>query len=284
MFAPLSRSAAAVLGAGFISLCALPSAHADLHLAVGTRFEPLRYTSAYFPSSNLTSATPSLISGGRTDAFQSTSLSPYLGLFIAQRYGIMAAVDIGYAKLGGELQGPSDAMPTKDNNSYFQFGFSVGFKLYLTQPKANKVVPYVYTDFFKYFASISTENTTITGEQAAAQAAMRSPIGWTAAFGAEYFLGSGFSLGSEIFGLRVSNVSGEYREAPPAPPTRHSLNYTQVALYTGITLNYRFQVSASVKSTDDDKDGDDKPARRRTDFPPPPPTPPPPPPTPEAVD
>ena len=34
--------------------------------------------------------------------------------------------------------------------------------------------------------------------------------------------------------------------------TRHSSSYTQVSLYTGLTLNYRFQVQASVQTVDDD--------------------------------
>jgi hypothetical protein len=261
-------------------------AQADIHLAVGSRFEPLRYTTAYFPDSNPGTMRPPSLMNSQSAPFGSTALSPYLGLFFAQRYGIMASLDIAYSKLYGETQAMADPMPAKDGNSYFQFGLSIGLKVYITPPRATKIAPYVYADLFKYFGSVSTDNTAITGEQAAAQAAMLSPIGATAAFGAEYFVSPGFSIGSEIFGLRVSNVSGEYHssEVPMGPQTRHSANYTQVAFYTGITFNFRFQVSASVRASEEEKESDDKGRKRGSDYPPPPAPPPTPPPTPEAVD
>jgi hypothetical protein len=281
------------LCAGLLSLCIAPSARADLQLAIGTRIEPLRYTSAYFPnatpggtSANPAPATPPSLYGTDTAPFQSTSLNPYLALFFAQRYGIMASLDIAYAKLDGSTQPPGMAAAMTTDNSYFSFGIAIGFKVYITQPRANRVAPYVYADLFKYFASVSTDNTNITGEQASAQAAMLSPIGATIAVGAEYFLSPSFSLGSEIFGLRVSNVSGGYNAGMPGMETNYGSSYTQVSFYTGITLNFRFQVSASVKASDEERDSEDKNAQRHpaSDYSAPPPPPPPPPPTPEAVD
>ena len=172
-------------------------------------------------------------------------------------------------------------MLTTDSNTFFQFGLALGLKIYVTQPRASKVSPYVYADFYKYFASITTDNTQVTGEQAGAMAALLSPIGGTFAFGAEYFLSPSFSIGSEIFGLRVGSVSGEYREM--MTQTRHNNGYTSLSFYTGITMNFRFQVAASVKSSDDTGD-EDRSRRRQPEYAPPPPSNPPPVPTPEAVD
>jgi hypothetical protein len=278
-----ARTLAVVGGAALVSFSALSAAHADIHLAVGSRFEPLRYTAAYFPDASGSTAKPPSLLDGQSVPSSSTALSPYLALFFAQRYGVMASLDIAYSKLNGELQGMSDAMPTKDGNSYFQFGLSIGFKIYITEPRASKISPYVYADLFKYFASVSTDNTAITGEHAAAQAAMLSPIGASAAIGAEYFISPGFSIGSEILGLRVSNVSSEYHDSAMAggPQTRYSSSYTQVAFYTGLSFNFRFQVSASVRANDDDRDSGHK---RSSDYPSAPTPPPTPPPTPEAVD
>lgn len=281
------RTLGIAAGAALVSFSAVSAAQADIHLAVGSRFEPLRYTTAYFPDASGSTARPPSLLDGQSASFGSTSLSPYLGLFFAQRYGVMASLDIAYSKLNGETQGMSDAMPTKDGNSYFQFGLSIGFKIYITQPRASKISPYIYADLFKYFASVSTDNTTITGEHAAAQAAMLSPIGASAAFGAEYFISPGFSIGSEILGLRVANVSSEYHDSAVAggPQTRFSSSYTQVAFYTGLTFNFRFQVSASVRSNEDDRDSDSGSSRKRnSDYAPVPQPPPTPPPTPEAVD
>lgn len=262
------------------TVCTAQLAQADVHLAIGSRIEPLRYTSAYFPNTNAM-LTPELNGNG----FQSTALAPYFGVFFAQKYGVILSLDIAYAKSAGEIQAMGAPMPTVDNNSYFQFGVGLGFKTYFSQIKASKVAPYLYVDVFKYFASVSTDNMAISGEQAAAQASLRSPTGGTLAFGAEYFFSPGFSIGSEIFGLRVSGVSSEYRDMSMA---RHSATYTQVAFYTGITMNFRFQVQASVQNAEDKDDGDETPpasSRRRRRAPQPESdTPPPPPPTPEAVD
>jgi hypothetical protein len=286
-YQPLGRWLAAGLGAGLISFCALPAAQADLHLAIGSRLEPLRYTSAYFPTYNTGAERPPALDGDTSSSFQSTSLNPYLALYFAQRYGIVASLDIAYAKSAADTQAMNATMPTSTNNSYFQFGISIGGKAYLNTPTSGKVSPYVYADLFKYFASVSTDDPSVTGEQASARAALRSPIGATLAFGAEYFVSPSFSIGSEIFGFRVSNVSNDYRDGMPGNQTHHDASYTQVAFYTGLTLNYRFQVAASVRSSDDENE--DRGSRRRSggEYQPPPPTPaapPPPPPTPEAVD
>ena len=273
------------LGTAAASLCIHSPARADLHLAIGSRVEPLRYTSAYFPNSAASTFRPSGFAGGGAESLQSTSLSPYLALYFAQKYGIMLSLDIGYAKSSGESQAMGMAMPTTDNNSYFQFGVGLGTKIYFTTPRSQKVAPYIYLDVFKYFASISTDNMGVSGEYASAQASLRSPTGGTLAVGAEYFLSPSFSIGSEIFGLRVSGVSSEYKDAAM---TRHSSTYTQVAIYTGITLNYRFQVSSSVHAVEDEGAAESAKKRRQQtseEFLATPPTPPPPPPpSPEAVD
>ena len=273
------------LGAVAASLWVQSEARADLHLAIGSRIEPLRYTSAYLPNSAASTFRPSGSTGGGAESLQSTSLSPYIALYFAQKYGIMLSLDIGYAKSTGEVQAMGMAMPTTDNNSYFQFGVGIGTKIYFTPPRSQKIAPYIYLDVFKYFASISTDNMGVSGEYAGAQASLRSPTGGTLAVGAEYFLSPGFSIGSEIFGLRVSGVTSDYKDAAM---TRHSSSYTQVTLYTGITLNYRFQISSSVRAVEEESAAE--PGRKRRQqtseeflaTPPPPQQPPPP--SPEAVD
>lgn len=278
-----SDSIARCLGGSFaavlVSLCTLPSARANIHLAVGSRLEPVRYTSPYFPNPGAATLSEPSLSGGLSNSFQSTSLSPYLTVFFAQRYGVMASLDMAYAKVGAESQLANMMPPSSDNNSYFQFGFSLGMKTYITEPRANKVAPYVYADFFKYFASISTDNMNVTGEKATAQAQMRSPVGITLAAGVEYFFTPSFSVGSEILGFRYAHVSGEYRDDASMTSTRHSLSYDQVAFYTGLTLNFRFQVSGAGKTSEEERESNGK--RSARDYPPPPA---PPPPTPEAVD
>lgn len=267
-----------MLGIGALCLGGqVATARADLHLSIGSRIEPLRYTPAYFPYSKA-DRPPSLF-GAATGPYQSTSLSPYAALFFSQKYSVMVSLDIGYAKSSGETQAMGVSPALMDTNSFFQFGLGLGTKIYLTAPKANKVSPYVYVDFYKYFASITTTDTTVTGELAGARAGLLSPVGGTVAFGAEYFFSPSFSIGTEILGLKLGYVSGEYRDSNQ---TRNSASYTTLAIYTGITLNYRFQISGAGKSGDDEPG---EPARKPSaPMGAPPVANPPPVPTPEAVD
>lgn len=258
--------------------CSVPAAAwADVHLAFGTKWQPLRYTSAAYP--NAGGGAPVALSG-----FQSTSLDPYLAVFFAQKYGINLGLDIGYGKLARETI--AGMMTTSANDSYFQFGFSLGFKWYITQPRKEKVSPFLYADFFKYFSSISTDKMSVTGDQAAAQAALLSPIGGTLSFGAEYFVTPNFSIGSEVFGLKIAGVSSDLNTGM----SRTTQNYTYVTFYTALTLNYRFQVQASVQADDEEKPEEAAPPRKKKKAKPAEgeeeatPTTPPPPPAPEAVD
>ena len=176
MRAPSVRIRMPLVGAAIAAGCLYaPSAQAELHLAIGSRFEPFRYTSPYFP--NAGGGMVPYIAPQGTKGFQTTSLAPYFGLFFAQRYGVLLALDIGYAKSFGDSQANMAPMAVEENNGYFQFGFSAGFKGYLSAVKSGRVAPYIYVDFFKYFATVTTDNMAVSGEKASAQAAMMSPIG-----------------------------------------------------------------------------------------------------------
>lgn len=280
MRTPLGRLA---LGLAFCScLCLLPArAGADVHLAFGTKWQPLRYTTDPYAAPQNTSllANPKPDIGGPS-GFQSTSIDPYLALYFAQRYGIVLGLDMGYGKTLVDTQMGMASKTTSD--SFFQFGFSLGFKWYLLQPRGGKISPYLYADFYKYFVTINTDANQ-TNDAVSFAAALLSPIGATMSFGAEYFVTPGFSVGSEVFGIKVASVSADMGDSM----NHTSQSYTYFTFYTGITLNYRFQVQATtVQVSEEEGQGEEAPRRKKKKAPeaeaPPPPAPPPP--TPEAVD
>lgn len=261
-----------VCGATSLLFLSHSAAQAEIHLAIGSRFEPYRYTKNFFPNA------PASLTAGKglyaaNPNFQTTSLAPYLGAFFAQRYGVLLGLDLGWSRLSSDSKIGAAPMDPQSSDSYLQFGFSLGGKLYLRDLGKDRVVPYLYVDIFKYFASVSTNSPSVTGEQASAQASLASPVGGTLSIGAEYFLGENFSFGAEIFGLRVSHVSAEYTDSG----TTHSAGFTALAMYSGITMNYRFAVGSPSRPSDD-RETD----RRRPNALPPPPVLPPP--TPEAID
>ncbi|MCS6912237.1 MAG: hypothetical protein RMK29_18795 [Myxococcales bacterium] len=276
------------LAVGWMVLfCLAPGrASADLHLAFGTRWQPLRYTTAAYPMGN-----PGGFGGLRPplglSGFQTTSLDPYLALFFAQKYGLLLSLDIGYGRLGGETQ-VGMAAPEPNNTSFFQFGLALGFKFYITQPRRERVAPYLYADFYKYFASINADKAST--DQVSFAAGLLSPIGATFAFGAEYFVTPNFSVGSEVLGLKVANAASDLTVGMAPNTSRTSMSYTYVTFYTAISLNFRFQVQASVQAEEEERSEEEaQPARKKkrprqqaSEGEEAPPTPPPP--TPEAID
>lgn len=279
------KNTALVIGSLALSCLCPALAHADVHLAFGTKWTPLRYTVGAPDAYKFADTTFHVPVGG--SGFQSTSLDPYIAAFFAQKYGAVLSLDIGYGSLSGEK--PNGMMQQTTNNSFTQFGFSLGFKYYISQPQRSKVSPYLYADFFKYFASISTDTPNVGSNQAGGIASLLSPVGGDFAFGAEFFVTPAFSIGSEVLGLRVASAGGEL--VPATPSAGHTAeSYTYLTFYTGISLNYRFQIAASVRSTDEETETGEAPPKpvkkvkkvqveEETGTPPPPP-----PPSPEAVD
>ncbi len=283
---------ALMFACGLFALTSLApvTASADVHLTFGTKWDPLRYTTAAFPcAGGCTNVNPGALKPLLGNSgFQTTSLDPYVGVFFAQKYGVLLSLDIGYGKLSQDTT--TGTVMGSNNSSFFQFGFALGYKMYFNQPKKERISPYLYVDFFKYFASVSTDTPGTDPGVIGAAGALLSPIGATFAFGAEYFVTPGFSLGSEIFGLKVADVGTDYTTGMGA--TKTGVSYTYVTFYTGITLNYRFQIQTSVnvsEETEGDEEAAVKPKKKKVKPVPAsdddnatPPVPPPP--SPEAVD
>jgi len=258
-------------------------AHANFAVAVGLKYAPVNYTTPV-STTGVGNATP--LAGWNT-----TALNNYFGLFFLDgRLGVQLSLDLGYSSRHDD----SGVMVGNQDLTYTQFGFAVGGKYYLTKLHAGKVAPYVYLDFYKYFASISTSSTVPKGYENFL-AGLSSPLGINAAVGAEYFFTSGFSIGAEVLGLKYAFTEGSYT---PGPAGLASLTISQtnhyVTFYTGLSLNYRFDivVQARVREPEEresssDEDEAPRPRKRKREkeaAPPEPPSSEPPPPAAESVD
>jgi hypothetical protein len=107
---------------------------------------------------------------------------------------------------------------------------------------------------------------------ASAIASFHSPLGADLAFGAEYFFTTSFSLGAEVFGLRIAHV-----DATCGSPgcvngggPKVSVNENYFTLYTGVSLNYRFLATASVHTYEEEEDQENPRPKRKTRRAPPP--------------
>ena len=213
-------------------------ARADITLSMGLKWNPVNYTKPVSAEMGGAAGPTAVPLAG----WQTTSLDNNFGLFFLDgRLGLQIGLDLGYGSATREATGINDDL------SYTQFGFSLGGKFYITTPKANRVSPYVLLDFFKYFASVSTNDKSVPNDQAGYLAGLVSPLGINAAFGAEFFFTPAFSLGAEVLGLRYAYSEGDYTVGGgfgvDAKVTAKNQNLT---FYTGISLNYRFAIAGTV--------------------------------------
>jgi hypothetical protein len=243
--------------AGALALSATP-ARADFNLAIGMKWAPLNYTHPVSAAAG---------GGGPMSVdlkgFQTTSLDNYFGAFFLNgRLGFQLSLDIGYGSRHTETT--TGAMTVTGDQSFTQFGFAIGGKFYITQPRRERVSPYVYLDFYKYFAAVSTTDKSIPNDQAGFIAGLVSPLGFNAAFGAEYFFTPAFSIGGEVLGLKYGYTEGDYSLTGAGfGDTKVLVKQNTISFYTGISLNYRFLISASVRVRSEEGEGDEQPTPRR---------------------
>src|SRR5581483_4782394 len=121
------------------------------------------------------------------------------------------------------------------------------------------------------------------------------PLGIDAAVGAEYFFTNSFSLGAELLGLKYSYSAGSATtQAGFAGSSTATTTNQYVTFYTGISLNYRFEIGGGmhVKAEGEEPSEPAAPRHHNREIapekpqvePPPPPPKEPPPAEPESVD
>jgi hypothetical protein len=219
-----------------LALMASPARAWDL--AVGVKWLPVNYTTPVSASVNGLNGGVTPLSGWNT-----TSINNYAGAFILDgRLGFTLGLDLGYSSCSG-VGCVRNTLTQNLNLSFVQFGLAIGSKYYLLKPRGGHVAPYVLFDFFKYFAVVSTDSGAAKGTEEIL-GGLASPLGVDAAVGVEYFFTRGFSLGAELLGLKYSYSSGSASLATSG--FGGSMNATTtnqyVTFYTGISLNYRFQI------------------------------------------
>ena len=237
---------------------ALPSAaRADFVVATGVRWNPINYTMPISTSGVGSTTNLGFNSGG----FNFTNLNNYFGMFFLDgRLGFHLSLDVGYSSRHDEMS----AAMTSDL-SFTQIGFALGGKWYMTKPQGGHVSPYLYLDFYKYFALVSS-SATLPKDYEGFVGGLMSPLGIDVAFGAEYFFTPAFSLGAEVLGLRYAYTYGEYSPvAGLATSTISETNHT-ITLYTGLTLNYRFEVKVAARvreASGDEEEDAPKPKKKK---------------------
>lgn len=220
-------------------VCLARPARANWNLAVGLKWEPASYTTPVSAGP----VSPTAASTQPLSGFNATNLNNYVGAFILDgRLGFTLGLELAYVDHTLPI---SPSMSTDEN--FVQFGVAFGAKYYLLKPRANRVAPYVWFDFFKYVASVSTSSNMIPKAQTDLLSGLESPLGIDAAVGVEYFFTHAFSLGAELLGLRYAYASGTTTTTGGFSTTSLTTTNQYVSFYTGVTLNYRFEIGRNWK-------------------------------------
>ncbi len=221
------------------------TAKADATLAIGMKWEPVNYTAPVGLTGGQANASGTPLGSEKLYGWQVTSLNNYLGGFFGKggQFGFHIGIDFGYGRVNHQITDSSGDV-TVNQLSFLQFGFLLGGKFYILQPRRDRVVPYFYVDFFKYFASVNTSEE-VDNDDVGYVAGLASPVGISLAVGAEYFFSPAFSLGGEIFGFRLAHSQGTNYNGDT--DVEIITKKTMFSMYTAFTLNYRFMITGSVK-------------------------------------
>ena len=216
---------------------------AGVSLMAGIKWIPARYTvpaqAQSHPDENTLATTnyPGVRENALLGSWYNIDLNPYVGLGLFEKLYFILGLDIGWYKHSNNYE-PHVASGTAAYQSYTQFGFNIGIKYYFSRPTKGNITPYIYADFYKYFAAIGDDH--IGAElqpEVVFNAAFSSPVGFNLAFGIEYNFSDGFSIGAEILGFRYEHQGADFIDENLVT---HDVSRNLITLYVGITMNFRF--------------------------------------------
>lgn len=221
-----------------------PAARADFNLSFSMKFEPMRYTLPQYPTGHpengasvadvATAPGSATLPSPSVNAFQRQNFSGLIGLGFTDKLTVTLGVDFARASLGHTDSDPA----VSSNRSFNTFGITAGVKWNFIAPRREKISPYVYGDFFKYFTAINDERPSGTPlPEVEFAASLAAPLGFRLAFGIEYYFTDSFAIGAEIFGLEGAFSSATLRRGNPVVTHEQSLN--SIAFYTALTLTFR---------------------------------------------
>jgi hypothetical protein len=230
-------------------LCLPALAAADFNLNFQVKWEPFRYVLPQYatqhppatgtppisdPVNPGASGTATIPSSSSVNAFQRQNLNALLGLGFTDKLTLQLGIDLARASLNHSDDG------VEVNRGFTTFGFTLGLKWNFVAPAREKISPYLYGDFFKYFAALNDDRpNNLPQNEVEFSASLASPFGFRFAFGIEYYFTESFGIGAELFGLQGAFASGNMRRTEAAGPVTHEQSLNTIAYYTALTMVFR---------------------------------------------
>jgi hypothetical protein len=224
-------------------------ARADFNLSFQVKWEPYRYVLPQLatqvppgagmppttdPGAPGASGTSPLPSNSSVNAFQRQDLNARLGLGFTDKFTLQIGLDIARASL-------SETVDTNSvNRGFTTIGFAVGLKYNFIAPAREKISPYIYGDFFKYFTALNDDRpNNLPQNEVEFSAGLAAPFGFHIAFGVEYYFTESFGIGAELFGFEGAFSSGSMRRTENGNSVSHDQSLNTFSYYTALTLIFR---------------------------------------------
>ena len=222
----------------FLTMAITSTALADLSLGMGTRWTATRWYNPVW-------AGDVVMSGNHMIMNSESALDGYFMIAFNKKFGVYLQIDylsMSWACTSADSDDECTGRETGDMG-FSSFGFELGMKYYFAEPRRAAISPMLTAGFFKYFASV-TDGDAPTDDQFAL-GDLSSPIGGRLAIGVEYNFSNNFSIGAEIFGLKLayastSTVEETGNDRATIVAADSDTNYFAIDMYTAITLNFRF--------------------------------------------
>lgn len=234
----------------FTALAASPAlARADFNMSFGLRWEPMRYMVPQAPTKLGNGAvdvaqpgaggTAALPSSSSFNALQRQDFNGYVGLGFTDKFTLTIGLDFARANLSHTYTDPDGSTPTA--RTFNTFGINVGLKWNFIAPKKEKVSPYIYADFYKYFTALNDDRPdNLQQNEVEFSASLAAPMGFRVAFGLEYYFNESFGIGAEIFGIQGAFSSGSLTRRENMVQVSHDQSLNTISFYTALTLVFRF--------------------------------------------
>lgn len=237
-----------------LSMAVTSTAMADLSLGMGTRWTATRWYNPVWAGDVIPSGNHAFTMNSET------ALDAYFMLAFSKKFGVYLQVDylsMSWACTSADNDDECTGRETGDM-SFSSFGFELGMKYYFAEPRRAAISPMLTAGFFKYFASVTDGGAPADDQFALGD--LSSPIGGRLAIGVEYNFSNNFSVGAEIFGLRIAYAStstveetGDDRATILAADS--DTDYLGISMYTALTLNFRFYGLFRVYTREEEEQG-----------------------------
>jgi hypothetical protein len=246
-----------------LSMAVTSTAMADLSLGMGTRWTATRWYNPVWHSD--VAGASGLGGAGASNHFISnseTALDAYFMLAFSKKFGLYLQVDylsMSWACTSADNDDECTGRETGDM-SFSSFGFELGMKYYFAEPRRAAISPMLTAGFYKYFGSVTDGDAPADDQFALSD--LSSPVGGRLAIGVEYNFSNNFSIGAEIFGLRIAYAStstveetGDDRASDGFVAADSDTDYLSITMYTALTLNFRFYGLFRVYTREEEEQG-----------------------------